>query len=232
MNEAQFDLLLESALKDAIKKDLRLLNKSSITAVYSHHHKRRMRKMCLDPFGYMKKQLRPTWKKILRSVACIFIIISISLSSIMAISPEARAWFSKVMAQWFDTFVGFSYLTDESDEGNEEWVPSWLPDGFYISQQNYIPEGISTTIIQSSDGQTVQLFYSQIREGISIQMDNESSEYQVISKDELRFYIFKGENSIDNNSVICVNEKENVTFTLISLVNINDLISIAENMKK
>ena len=54
---------------------------------FSPQYLRWRTRLLADPFGWGKKQLRPLWAKALRTAACILLAASVTLGSLMAVSP-------------------------------------------------------------------------------------------------------------------------------------------------
>ena len=91
MAEKSFDALLYQALLEAGWQENRTAWEGTEEPAFSPQYLRWRTRLLADPFGWGKKQLRPLWAKALRTAACILLAASVTLGSLMAVSPTVRA---------------------------------------------------------------------------------------------------------------------------------------------
>ena len=91
---------------------------------------KRMEKLLADPAGWVKKQARPRWMRVLRTVACAALIAALALGTVLAVSPAAREWVHKIVVEWFDDHAEFRLEGEAVPSSGHSWQPTWLPDGY------------------------------------------------------------------------------------------------------
>lgn len=91
MTDNELDQLMQRVLLDAIKSDCEKENGVAPSFEPSLRYQRSLAAMIADPLKWARKRTKPLWKKILQKVAIVLIIFSLSLGSLMAVSPNIRA---------------------------------------------------------------------------------------------------------------------------------------------
>lgn len=112
MTESEFDALLRRALIDVIHEDYAdILEGEPDVPPHTEKYLRRKRKLLADPFGYVRRLARPVWKKTLRMVACILLVLATLFGTVMAVSPSARAWVVERIVYWTENFTKVSFTS-------------------------------------------------------------------------------------------------------------------------
>ena len=88
MTDQELDQLMQRVLLDAIKSDCRNMSCEIPNFMPSHRYQHQMAIMIANPLKWARKRARPLWKKVLQRVAVILIVFSLSLGSLMIISPK------------------------------------------------------------------------------------------------------------------------------------------------
>lgn len=132
MAEKSFDTLLRQALLDAAWQELTLAwetESPTFSPAYLHWRTR----LLADPFAWAKKHLRPLWARALRTAACILLAASLTLGSLMAVSPTVRA----AVLNWLREISGnlMTYTSSQPAKTNSlpsNWRITWLPEGWTL----------------------------------------------------------------------------------------------------
>ena len=117
MTDNELDQLMQRVLLDAIKSDCEKENGVAPSFEPSLRYQRSLAAMIADPLKWAHKRTKPLWKKVLQKVAIVLIVFSLSLGSLMAVSPNIRAAVVNWVTEWYETHITFRYLgTPTEDE--------------------------------------------------------------------------------------------------------------------
>lgn len=107
MTDQELDQLMQRVLLDAIKSDCSNMSCEIPNFMPSHRYQHQMAIMIANPLKWAHKRARPLWKKVLQRVAVILIVFSLSLGSLMIISPSVRAAVVNWVTEWYETHITF-----------------------------------------------------------------------------------------------------------------------------
>jgi len=225
-DDAKFDDLLTKALYKAAELDAE--DTPSDAELYelvqpSLRFQRKMRAMLRSPNAYARRKRRPMYIKMMR-IAAVFIVALVVLgSTVIAISPVIRSTVVEFVRTWQEDRT--EYYMPHRDL-HKDWIFGYIPDGFELVEEinfghqlsiNY--RNYSSTIINIS-----------ISTGSQI-IDNENSVFYntIINGNIADIYV---SNSVDHPNIIVVFQEHTGTLiTLISEIDVSELIKIAENIE-
>ena len=107
MTDQELDQLMQRVLLDAIKSDCSNMSCEIPNFMPSHRYQHLMAIMIANPLKWAYKRARPLWKKVLQRVAVILIVFSLSLGSLMIISPSVRAAVVNWVTEWYETHITY-----------------------------------------------------------------------------------------------------------------------------
>lgn len=119
MAEKSFDTLLRQALLEAAWQELTPTLETEPPA-FSPAYLRWRTRLLADPFVWAKKHLRPLWDRALRTAACILLAASLTLGSLMAVSPTVRA----AVLNWLREISGNLMTYTSSQPARTNSLPS------------------------------------------------------------------------------------------------------------
>lgn len=136
-----FDALLGRALMEANWREYGSFWAEAEMPQFSPKYLRWRTRLLSDPFGWMKKRLRPLWAKTLRTAACLLLISGLALGSLMAVSPTVRA----AVLNWLREISGnlMTYSMErqtQTDMLPSNWRITWLPDGWELENMTTITQ--------------------------------------------------------------------------------------------
>lgn len=108
MTEQELDLFMRNVLLDAIALDEET-NTETIPYTPSLHHQKQIKAMLKNPLRWARDRKQPVWKRALKRVAVILLVISLAFGSLMVVSPTARATFIRWVTEWYETHVTYRY---------------------------------------------------------------------------------------------------------------------------
>ncbi len=110
MTDNELDQLMQRVLLDAIKRDCEKENSVVPSFEPSLRYQRSLAAMIADPLKWAHKRAKPLWKNILQKVAVVLIIFSLSLGSLMVVSPNIRAAVVNWVTEWYETHITYDYF--------------------------------------------------------------------------------------------------------------------------
>ena len=137
MTEQELDLFMRNVLLDAIALDEET-NTETIPYTPSLHHQKQIKAMLKNPLRWARDRERPVWKRALKRVAVILLVISLAFGSLMVVSPTARATFIRWVTEWYETHVVFRYAGDDVQGKMPQYEIGELPEGFEEEQEKYL----------------------------------------------------------------------------------------------
>lgn len=130
MTDNELDQLMQRVLLDAIKSDCEKENSVVPSFEPSLRYQRSLAAMIADPLKWAHKRTKPLWKKVLQKVAIVLIVFSLSLGSLMAVSPNIRAAVVNWVTEWYETHITFRYLGTPTEDEMPEYTIGALPNGY------------------------------------------------------------------------------------------------------
>mgnify|MGYP005810384429 CR=1 FL=1 len=231
MAENRFDMLLRHALLDANWTEVRAVWEEAEKPGFSHAYLRWRGKLLADPFGFMKRKLRPAWIRALRMAACIVLACAVTLGTLMAVSPTVRAavlnWLREISGNYMTYTSGQAAQTDALPSN---WRVTWLPEGWELRDMTaniwiyweadgegsltygcYTPGStdLTTNVDDVQDADTV-------RETVQVQRYRgdyyESEGYRVLlwENEEGFLFLLRGDSSLDRETFLKI--AESVTY--------------------
>lgn len=189
----------------------------------------RERRMLADPFGYARKVLRPMWRKVLTTAACLMLAVTVAFGGLMAASPTARAWVSRIVTEWYEGFTRFQFSGEDSNEALP-WKLNYLPDGFEKIEEDGTA-GYWTVVYQSQEGCEIVVEITPIMENTHFDADNEHRDYQKIEINGDEGYLLTGTSPGVKNILVCRNTESQIQVMIVASIDTEELTKIAENIE-
>ena len=174
-----------------------------------------------------RKEMWKTGRKIFTKVA-VFLFITILGMSILAVSVEAfRMKIFNYVVEVQDKFtsVGLEENDEVTDDSSHIYMPSYIPEGYKIMD---VQSFKYITAIQYVNDTGDTIFFEQCKEGQSIlRIDTENAESNRVIINGIEAFIIN-----KNQMTGLVWHESEMTFTLMGTLNENELIKMAESIKK
>ena len=234
MTDVEFRELVRSALLEATRREYAyILEAENLPHPdFSPRYLRERARLLADPFGYARRRARPLWKKAVRTAACILLCAGIAFGGLMAFSPEARAWVAQIVAEWRETHTEYTF-TGAPEPGADVgvWRPGYVPEGFeevlQIQESNF-----GHILCENQGGENIRFFYASMEQGINFSMDNEHSKYVQTSVHDCPAELYISNTEGESNHLLWYNENKKTVYQLSSQLDYQELITMAESIKK
>lgn len=233
MTESEFDELLRRALLQAVREDFAEVLQDETPdeeQEFSPGYLRRRSKLLAHPFSYARRKLRPAWQKTLRAAACLVLAVGIAAGALAMVSPEAFARVQRVIVEWFETHTDFRFTGDVVHDIGE-WRPTYLPNGVWEEDVQTVN---STTTIEyiSRSNEYIWFYYLPGKQGLALGTNNEDLEYSPISINGCSAFVFKATDTNKATVIVWNDEIRQISFELISKIDYDELIQVAESIEQ
>ena len=232
MTEQELDLLMRNVLLDAIALDEET-NTETIPYTPSLHHQKQIKAMLKNPLRWARDRKQPVWKRALKRVAVILLVISLAFGSLMVVSPTARATFIRWVTEWYETHVTYRYAGDDMVDDLPEYTITELPEGYAEDRDQRIEFGTQTFIsYQNGDiNSTITLHYCYMQQGAATVFVLENADSVPIIVNGCEGQIFLSKNlETTRNAVTWIDIEQNIQFTIQARLSTDDLLHMAESV--
>lgn len=227
------DHLIRQALLDAAGEDFSLALAGQRDAPpFSHKYLTWEKKFLRNPVAFAQRALRPLWKTALRSAACFLLVVSLSFGTLMAVSPQARAWVTNLFRQDYSEYGTYFYEGNENlmTEDLRDWTLGYLPEGYV--QTDYIDLPGVVSILYNNDDPTMEIEFSyQLLQGYGIWgLDNERHTISPVRINGMQGDFWEATDG-GPNFLVWFDEESKHAFLLMSRQPREVLIQIAESVE-
>ena len=230
-DEDKFDKRLTSALLRTAELDycagLPPVEELDRLVIPSKGFRRRMAKMLKNPIVYIRNQKRPPYLRALRAAAMIVLVLSVLLGAAM-LNPTARAYIIRVVRTVFSGYNTYTYSEKTGKSIRTDWEFGYIPEGFELVVQDitvdrsyYEYENVDKAyfiILIGGDSGTIYL-------------DNEHTDFYQLEIQGETADIYKALDGYKMNSIVWYREAHDVIILIVGMLDINECIYIAENIK-
>lgn len=183
-----------------------------------------------NPLAELRRTRRPVWQNVARTAACFLLAGSLSFATVMAVSPSAREQVVRWFTYHFSDHVSYTFSGQDSSDALRNWVPTYLPDGYV--QTDFIDLENQIAIYYNADDPDMRLKfnYMLLSEGGGFDLDNEHHTISNVTINGLSGQLLTATDNVPN-MLVWFDEVNNYAFLLMSRLNCDTLIRIAENVK-
>lgn len=235
MTDQELDSLMRRVLMDAIRKDEEDAAEEIEPVILSRKHQRQMKEMLSDPLKWMRNKTKPAWKRIAQKVAVIFLIISVSLGGMMAVSPTVRAAVIQWVTEWYETHITYRFFGDNRFDEMPEYELTGLPEGYVenrdrrVEQSSYMRFTYQNEL--DSSAQAIYLRYVNMQEGSAADFVIEEAEVIPVVINGLEGQLFLEKDWEHNRSTITWCDAEsNLQFAVDAALNETEIVKLAESV--
>lgn len=223
-----FDTLLTQSLIDKNKRYMSSIPSEvelSSELVFSDEFKKKMNRLIL---GYRKNiAMKKTFIYAKKIVATILIAAGLGFGVLM-LSQPVRATIQSIITQWFDEYTRFDFQSDTSVIEPSEYEFRYIPEGFEVSTHSVSNGSASYKYIDLHEND-IFIQYFPATDEYSVSVDNEHSDYFTITLNRIEAHLFKSNTEGHRNYLLW--EQEGYAFSIISSLDVEEIIKIAENIK-
>jgi len=195
----------------------------------SPRFQRQMNAMLTNPQRWAKRRVRPLWKKCVQTAAAILLVCSLSLGTLMAVSPDVRAAVIHWVTEWYETHILYRYSGEQISGELPKYEITALPEGYAETERIEMPEYFCVTY-KNEEGQWLQFDYSYMQQGSALDILTEGVEVRDITVNGLEGQIFLSLDPKNDNTLTWIDPSVNLQFTVDAFLDESDILHIAESV--
>jgi hypothetical protein len=225
MTDAEFEVLFAAAVNRAAELDYAEMPSDDEIDIFvqpSAQAQRKMKALLNGPNRYVRSLHRPIYLKAMRFAASFLITLMVLLGATMAVSPTVRAAVVDFVRSWFEDRT--VYETPDRDLYSE-WEFRYIPEGFELTDK-FRTELHILYVYQDETASLLTITVS----GEKQVVDNEHSEFYQATINGRLSDIYESNNPQYPSMIIIYDESSGLFITLVSVLDIAELIIIAENI--
>ena len=235
MTDQELDILMRRVLLDALKLDTESTAGGELAFEATPRHQRQMAAMVKDPLKWERRRARPIWKDVLQKVAVILLVFSLSLGSLMAVSPTVRAAVVRWVTEWYETHIVYRYSGEQITGEMPQYEITDLPEGYVEVESKRIewPDYISFTYYNpdKENDQGIIFDYTYMSQGGVADFVTEDSETISVTVNSLNGQLFLAKDWENTRSTLTwIDVDNNIQFTLMAALNETDILHMAESV--
>ena len=235
MTDRELDRMMQHVLLDAIKRDCEKETDDVPAFKPTRHYQRQMAAMLSDPLKWARKRARPIWKSALQKVAMILLVFTLSLGSLMVVSPTVRAAVVRWVTEWYETHIVYRYSGEQITGEMPQYEITDLPEGYAEVESKRIewPDYISFTYYNPNkeNDQGIIFDYTYMSQGGVADFVTEDSETISVTVNGLKGQLFLAKDWENTRSTLTwIDADNNIQFTLMAALNETDILHMAESV--
>ena len=233
MTDRELDKMMQHVLLDAIKRDCEKETDDVPAFKPTRHYQRQIAAMLSDPLKWARKRARPIWKSALQKVAMILLVFSLSLGSLMAVSPTVRAAVVRWITEWYETHVVYRFSGEQITDEMPQYEVTDLPEGYAEIERVEWPSYVSIIYqnVNDENASWIYLQYIYMQQGASGNFGIENADIIPVTVNGLEGQLYLTKDSEQSDSTITwIDPNENILFAVSAALGADDILHIAESV--
>ena len=233
MTDRELDRMMQHVLLDAIKRDCEKETDDVPAFKPTRHYQRQIAAMLSDPLKWARKRARPIWKSALQKVAMILLVFTLSLGSLMAVSPTVRAAVVRWVTEWYETHVVYRFSGEQIADEMPQYEVTDLPEGYAETERVEWPSYVSIIYqnVNDENASWIYLQYIYMQQGASSNFGIENADIIPVTVNGLEGQLYLTKDSEQSDSTITwIDPNENILFAVSAALGADDILHIAESV--
>ena len=233
MTDQELDTLMRRVLLDSLKLDLEGAAGGELPFNPTPRFQRQMTAMLANPLKWARKRARPLWKNVAQKAAVILLVFSLSLGSLMAVSPTVRAAVVRWVTEWYETHVVYRFSGEQIADEMPQYEVTDLPEGYAETERVEWPSYVSIIYqnVNDENASWIYLQYIYMQQGASSNFGIENADIIPVTVNGLegQLYLTRDTEGADS-TITWIVPDENMLFAVSAALNANDILHIAESV--
>ncbi len=235
MTDQKLDRLMWQVLLDAVKRDCEKETDDVPFFEPTPKYQRQVAVMLADPFKWARKRARPVWKKAIQKVAVILLVFSLSMGSLMVISPTVRAAVVRWVTEWYETHITYRYSGESIAEEMPQYEITNLPAGYVEVESERVerPSYVSIIYQNKNDENTqwIYLRYIYMQQGAISNFVTEDADVFSVTVNGLDGQLYLARNpELSDSTIAWLDPDKNLLFAVDAALNADDILHMAESV--
>ena len=231
MTEQELDKVMQRILNEAVKKDAAEVT-ADVTLQFcpSMKYQHSIREMLKNPVKWAKKKERPIWKAALQKVAVLLIVLSLSLGSLMGVSPTVRAAVIKWVTEVYENLIVYRYFGEDISGEMPEYGIEALPQGYTETIRDVFSATVSVVYESSEGGDMICLTYTSMQQGATNQFVPGDDDIIQVEVNGMRGTLFVPQDTQSAKVITWIDEDANIQFVINAFCDEKTMLDLAESV--
>ena len=228
MTDQELDTLMRRVLLDSLKLDAESAASGELVFEPTPRYQRQMAAMLKDPLKWERRRARPLWKNVAQKAAVI-LLFSLSLGSLMAVSPTVRAAVVRWVTEWYETHIVYRYSGEDISGEMPYYEISGLPQG-YTEIIRDIYEASVSVVYESPSGDMICFDYTHMQQGAANIIAPGDDEILDVTVNGIQGQFFLPHDPEDAKTITWIDADSNLQFVVKAFCSETDILHIAESV--
>ena len=231
MTDRELDRMMQHVLLDAIKRDCEKETDDVPAFKPTRHYQRQIAAMLSDPLKWAQKRARPLWKNVVQKAAVILLVFSLSLGSLMAVSPTVRAAVVRWVTEWYETHIVYRYSGEQITGEMPQYEITDLPEGYAEDERVNWPSYVSVVYQNKDTGKTIYLDCTYMQQGSASDYVTDGVEVVSVIVNGFSGQLFLTDDWENKwNTITWIDAERNLQFEIDANVNRDVILHMAESV--
>ena len=231
MTDRELDRMMQHVLLDAIKRDCEKETDDVPAFKPTRHYQRQIAAMLKDPLKWERRRARPLWKNVAQKAAVILLVFSLSLGSLMAVSPTVRAAVVRWVTEWCETHIVYRYSGEQITGEMPQYEITDLPEGYIEDERVNWPSYVSVVYQNKDTGKTIYLDCTYMQQGSASDYVTDGVEVVPVTVNGLSGQLFLTDDWENKwNTITWIDAERNLQFEIDANVNRDVILHMAESV--
>ena len=233
MTDQELDTLMRRVLLDSLKLDAESTASGELAFEPTPRYQRQMAAMVKDPLKWERRRARPLWKNVAQKAAVILLVFSLSLGSLMAVSPTVRAAVVRWVTEWYETHVVYRFSGEQLSGEMPQYEITDLPEGYVEDERVDWPTYISIIYRKANDENApwIYLQYVYMQQGTVNNIGTEGADIIPVTVNGIEGQLYLARNPDESDSTITwIDPDKNIAFVVDAALDADSILHIAESV--
>ena len=233
MTDQELDTLMRRVLLDSLKLDAESTASGELAFEPTPRYQRQMAAMVKNPLKWERRRARPLWKNVAQKAAVILLVFSLSLGSLMAVSPTVRAAVVRWVTEWYETHVVYRFSGEQLSGEMPQYEITNLPEGYVEDERVDWPTYISIIYRKANDENApwIYLRYVYMQQGTVNNIGTEGADIIPVTVNGIEGQLYLARNPDESDSTITwIDPDKNIAFIVDAALDADSILHIAESV--
>ena len=233
MTDQELDTLMRRVLLESLKLDAESTASGELAFEPTPRYQRQMAAMLKDPLKWERRRARPLWKNVAQKAAVILLVFSLSLGSLMAVSPTVRAAVVRWVTEWYETHVVYRFSGEQLSGEMPKYEITNLPEGYVEDERVDWPTYISIIYRKANDENApwIYLRYVYMQQGTVNNIGTEDADIIPVTVNGIEGQLYLARNPDESDSTITwIDPDKNIAFVVDAALDADSILHIAESV--
>lgn len=169
------------------------------------------------------------WKNVVQKAAVILLVFSLSLGSLMAVSPTVRAAVVRWVTEWYETHIVYRYSGEDISGEMPQYEISGLPQD-YTEIIRDVYEASVSVVYESPSGDMICFDYTHMQQGAANIIAPGDDEILDVTVNGIQGQFFLPHDPEDAKTITWIDADSNLQFVVKAFCSETDILHIAESV--